>query len=172
MSATVSGQPQEPVALYTEDVKNKQAEDLAKVVEEAVEGSGPDVDNMTPEELAAYEKQQEEEFYGSPENRKNALVLAAQIKETVGKNWFTFNRFLKKTREDKMAGDFKLQLCQKFGFIHVKMGDSGDGMENRGLKMFKVVIDKQDYVDAFNDIIAFHKEQIRLLEIQKKQYES
>lgn len=131
-----------------------------------------DPSQMTPAELLRHEEELEEKFYADPENKKNALVLASQIKDTVGKNWFTFNRFLKKTKEHKLMGLQKLNILERFGLVRTREGNIvNDGRENRGLKMYKVFIDNQDYLDAFDQLIAYHQDQIRQVELAKKQYQ-
>lgn len=150
---------------------------MARIAPEAEAPATPapepvDPSQMTPAELLRHEEELEEKFYADPENKKNALVLASQIKDTVGKNWFTFNRFLKKTKEDKLMGLQKLNILERFGLVRTREGNIvNDGRENRGLKMYKVFIDNQDYLDAFDQLIAYHQDQIRQVELAKKQYQ-
>jgi len=164
---------QDETVKNVEAVVEEQFDGMAKVVPaETKEPEQPvNTAEMTPEELLKYEQEQEEKFYADPENKKNAVVLASQVKDTVGKNWFTFRRFLSKTKENDIIGLQKLNILERFGLVRTRIAnDINDGRENRGLKMYKVFIDNQDYLDAFDQLIAYHQDQIRQVENAKKQY--
>lgn len=131
-----------------------------------------DFDNLTPEQQLEFEEKAERQFFESEKNKKDALTLASQIKENVSKNWFTLNQFLKKSKENQLMGMHKLNMLERFGYIKTKVADTfTDGIKNRGLKMYKIFIDNADYVAAFDQLIAYHNDQIRQLEIQKKLYQ-
>lgn len=165
---------EDEIVKNVEAIVDEQFDGMAKVapaeVQEPVEAV--DMSNMTAEEISKLEQEQEEKFYADPENKKGALVLASQIKDTVGKNWFTFNRFISKTKEDRFAGLHKLNILERFALVRSRIGNVvNDGKENRGLKMYKVFIDNQDYLDAFDQLIVYHQDQIRQVELAKKQYQ-
>jgi hypothetical protein len=119
-----------------------------------------------PDAVAKTEEEEEREFFASEENKKNALVLANQIRDMVGKNWFTFQRFINKTKEDRAAGYQKLKIGEMFGYIKTKVGDFSDGKDSLRMPMWKVVISKEDHVKALQDIIQYHKNQIIQLELE------
>lgn len=131
----------------------------------------PIVFDATKQAPELTEEEEEKEFFNNPENKKNTLVLANQIRDVVSKNWFSFNQFIRKTKEDRMAGYQKLKFCVMFGYAKTKYGDFSDGKENLRLPMWKIAIEKDDHVQALNDIINYHKGQIAQLEIQLKQYQ-
>lgn len=119
-------------------------------------------------EPQGYSQQELIEFLNDPEERKNAVSLAMQIQQFVGKNWFTFSRFLKKTKETHNSGQFKLKFLVGFGLLQQKMGTWKDGKESRGMVVYKVVISKEDKIIALDEVISFHKEEIEKLERQKQ----
>jgi hypothetical protein len=120
----------------------------------------PEKMEYSQEELAA--------FLNDPEEKKNAVSLALQVQQFVGKNWFTFSRFLKKAKENPSSGQFKLKLLVSFGLLQQKLGTWKDGKESRGMVTYKVVISNEDKIIALDEIISFHKDQIESLELQKR----
>lgn len=121
----------------------------------------------TPEK-EPYSREELMAFLNDPEERKNAVSLAIQVQEFVGKNWFSLNRFMNKTKEDRKSSIFKLKFLEGFGLLQQKMGTWEDGKKERGDIVFKVVISTEDKVIALDEIILYHKVQIENLERQKK----
>lgn len=127
---------------------------------------------MTPAELEQYELEEEKKFFADSENKQRALELAAQIRDTLGNNWFTFSRFIKKSKEDKLMGLQKLNVLERFGYVKTKVGNFfNDGVEGRNQKMYKVFIDKSDYIAVYNQVLAYHEDQIKQIKSALKQYE-
>lgn len=96
-------------------------------------------------------------FLNDPEEKKNAVSLALQIQECVGKNWFRWERFLQKTGETAAPGEIKIKLCLAFETITIRKN-------SRGLIEYKVTVSNNDKIVALNEIIDYHKEQIISLE--------
>jgi len=101
-------------------------------------------------------------YINDPEERKNAVSLALQIEKFVGKNWFNFERFIKKSKESPESGRGKLEMAILFGVVARKP-------DNRRGWLYKTVVTNQDRIDALEEIIDFHREAIKQLEIQKIQ---
>jgi hypothetical protein len=115
-----------------------------------------------------YSKEDLMAFLNDPEERKNAVALAAQVQQYVGKNWFSLNRFMRKAKETRQSSIFKLKFLEGFGLLQQKMGTWQDGKESRGDIVFKVVISNEDKINALDEIILYHKSQLEDLERQKK----
>lgn len=118
------------------------------------------------------EKEKVERFLASEDNRQNALRLADQIQQCVGKNWFSLNRLVKKTGETNMTAFQKLQLCKMFKLVETKMGNFRDGRENSKVPLFKITISNEDRIKALNQIIQYHRDQIEHFETEIKQLNS
>lgn len=108
-------------------------------------------------------------FINDPEERKNATSLALQVQQSVGKNWFTLNRFIKKTKETKESSLLKLNLLKIFGMLQSKTADWKDGSEARGRQVYKVAVSNEDKIAGIDEIIDYYKYQIESLERQKSQ---
>lgn len=126
----------------------------------------PIVDGI--EQSVQTQEQQLNDFKNDPENQQKALCLASQIEQLVGKNWFTVSRLQHKAKISEKEAYQKLQICRTFGLAEVKVGDFKDEKgRGRGLPVFKITISKESRKDAIDQIIQYHKEQIRQFEIQK-----
>lgn len=116
------------------------------------------------------DQQQYDEWLVNPQNKENALSLASQIIDVVGKNWFSITRLCSKAHIGRQDAYQKVQMCKLFGYAEVRLGNYRDGRENVQVPLFKITISKEDKVKALDQIIQYHKDQIEAFEIQKKQY--
>lgn len=122
------------------------------------------------------EKSDEEmmqEFLSSEENKANAVRLADQIQQLVGKNWFTVGRLANKAKISRQVAYQKVQMAKMFGFAQVKIGEFRDLEKNKrdeviGKPMFKIAIPDSEKIKAYQDIIQYHKNQIADFELKIK----
>lgn len=116
------------------------------------------------------DQQEYDKWLADPQNRENALSLASQIADVVGKNWFSITRLCSKAHLGRQDAYQKVQLCKLFGFIEMRLGNYRDGKENVQVPLFKVTISKEEKIKALDQIIQYHRDQIEAFEIQKKLY--
>lgn len=113
-----------------------------------------------------------EQFLSKEENRQQALRLADQIQQCVGRNWFSLGRLVKKSSESKETAFQKLQLCRMFNLVEQKIGNHRDGVKNIRQPLFKVTIAKEDRIKALQQIVQYHRDQIEHFELEIKQLNS
>lgn len=129
--------------------------------------------NTSNEELVkqqVIDQQEYDKWLADPQNRENALTLASQIADVVGKNWFSITRLCSKAHLGRQDAYQKVQLCKLFGFVEMRLGNYRDGKENVQVPLFKVTISKEEKIKALDQIIQYHRDQIEAFEIQKKLY--
>lgn len=111
-----------------------------------------------------------QDWLTNPENKENALALALQIQDQVSKNWFSFDRFIKKSGELRESGWQKLQVLKAFGYLNERRGDYKDGKKLIRMQLFKIAITNEDKILCIDRTIEFYQDQIQQLESEKKQY--
>lgn len=113
-----------------------------------------------------------DKFISNPENRQKATVLANQIKELVGKNWFTFERFvdkLKYNNEDSKTDAYQqLVILKSFGLCVSKVGDGSLPKSKRGKVVYKIVMDYIAQIDLIDHDIAYFEAKIQFLKQERE----
>lgn len=150
-------------------------QDEVKEIAEFMETGKELVEQKIVEEAEEQQEKQKEtkqykdldEFVNDPEQQKSARLLAKQVQELVGKNWFDMKRFSRKTR-GATFGSVQLGLLIQFGLLVVK---------NEGKDQFyKIVFDTIDQQAMINDELESLKLREKILKaelrkLKKKQKE-
>jgi len=100
------------------------------------------------------------QFLTNEDNKQQALSLAMSIEKTMGRDWFSLNQFLAKTRESKESGFYKLHLCKMFDLVQTRLGSYSDKTSR---PLFKVTISKEYQIRALRQMIDFYSKEISLL---------
>ena len=103
------------------------------------------------------------ELLNDPKEQLNALHLAKLIQEYVSKNWFTFSKFIKKTKELPADAERKLATLRAYGLLAIKIED--------GEQKFKISIGNDlqikvmmEEVDSLNTRIKYLRNEIEKLQ--------
>lgn len=105
-------------------------------------------------------------FLNDTENKKKAFLMAVQIKDCVGKNWFNLSRALVKTKQKDIAT--KLQVLGDFGLVEKKIGAYEDGLGRVGDLLYKIVLSDGDVIEAIDDKIKYHESIIEKLKLERE----
>lgn len=113
-----------------------------------------------------------EKFISNPENRKRATILANQIREAVGKNWFTFDRFCEKlkfkTDDVKSDAYHQLAILQSFGLCASKKAGYDVPKNKRGKIVYKIIMDYYGQIDLIDHDIAYHEARVEVLKGERE----
>ena len=145
--------------------------EFEQAIEEHIENNQEEEVSKT--EVNVENSQEEyEKFIRNPENRKRATILANQIVETVGKNWFTFDRFclkLKLSKKEQQEDAFRqLMLLEGFGLCLSKIGGDDVPKNKKGKPVFKISMDYLAQIDLLDHDIAYHQARIEILKEQRQ----
>jgi hypothetical protein len=112
-----------------------------------------------------------QEFLQNPARKREAVQLAMQVQERLGKNWFTETRMRLKTNQNAETVHKQLQLLRMFDLVEVKPGDFSNGREAVHKLVWKITIGAEHHIRAINEHIGLHQDQINQLKNKLKKFE-
>lgn len=128
--------------------------------------------NMENKDILKESEKEFEKFISKPENRQRATILANQIMELVGKNWFTFDHFCEKMKfkTNDLRSDAKQQLfiLESFGLCASKTGGDDVPKNKKGKVLYKMFIDYYGKIDLIDHDIAYYEAKIEVLKWERE----
>lgn len=145
--------------------------EFEQAIEEHIEAKKVVGSQSDPVDVESTQKEYDK-FITNPENRQRATILANQIKEKVGKNWFTFQgvcdklNLFKAQEQQDMA--HSLAVLIGFGLCVSKMGDDDVPKNKKGKTIFKIVMDYLAQIDLIDHDVAYHQAKVQVLIEQRE----